>query len=536
MATITIDDKEYTVEEGKNLIDAAAEVGVDIPHFCYHPGLRPDGNCRMCLAEMEIRPGQFGLITSCITRVKDGMKIKTNTPQILSNRAGVMEFFLINHPLDCPWCDQAGECRLQDYSFDHGRSESRFVETKRVPPKKDLGPHILLFTTRCILCQRCTRFCDDIAGTSELGIIQMGSRSEIATFPGQPLDNKMSANVADLCPVGALVTKDFLYKPRIWHYEKVNTLCPGCAAGCNTTLEVMHQKIYRTRPRTNLSVNQYWMCDEGRFFYHAWQDLDRLKTPMKRVEDGLRAVPWPEAVQAAVQGLSRTIQAEGGSAAGVVGSAMATNEENFLLRRLAEQALKTAHIGLYVKPPGEEWVSKSGFRIEPDKTPNRRGAGDMLGVRDLRPILEGIDAGKIKALYMLGGDIGLKLSQEEKAALGRLELLVVQEVFRSDLAELAHIVLPGATPFEKDGTMTNGRGRVQRLHPAFPPPGGARLDSEIIRYIGRQLGADLGPAEPARLMEDIARTIEGYAGLSYPAIGEQGAMTGNDNPSQAAGG
>ena len=529
MPTIIIDDQEYTVDEGLNVVQAAAQVGIDIPHFCFHPGIRSDGNCRMCLTEMEIAPGRWVLITSCTTTVRDGTKIRTNTQQVLDNRKGIMEFLLINHPLDCPWCDQAGECQLQNYSFKHGRSESRFVEEKRVPPKKDLGPHIALFTTRCILCQRCTRFCDEVAGTSELGVTKMGSRSEIDTFPGVPLDNPISANVADICPVGALVTKDFLYKPRIWHYTKVNTICTGCSSGCNTSLEVMRQKIYRTKPRTNLSVNQYWMCDEGRLSYNTWQDLDRLKTPMQRVDGTLQPITWPEALQTLVEGLS-------GAAVGVVGSPQLTNEENYLLRKLADQAFKTTYCGLYRKPAGEEWVSKSGFRIEADKTPNACGACDMLGVADMQSVIDGINAGVVKALYFLNGDMGLELSDEEKEALGKLDFLVVQDISPSTLVDMAHLVLPGAIAFEKEGTMTNVNGRVQRLRRAFPPPGGAQADGEVIRRIGQGFGVDLGPASPAEIMNEIAETIDGYAGLSYSVIGELGAMTGQPQPSEAAGG
>lgn len=399
-------------------------------------------------------------------------------------------------------------------------------------PKKDLGSHIVLFTTRCILCQRCTRFCDDIAGTSELGIVQMGSKSEISTFPGRPLDNKMSGNVADICPVGALVTKDFLYKPRIWHYEKVDTLCTGCSSGCNITLEVMGQKIYRIRPRTNLEVNQYWMCDDGRFGYHAWQDVDRLKTPLKRVGDKLEPTTWPEAVRIAVEGLS----AEGGSQTAVAGSPMATNEENYLLRKLAHLALKTSHIGLHRKPAGETWVSKSGFRIEGDKSPNARGAAAMLGAEDMQTVFDGIETGTVKRLYLLGGDIERALSETERATLGKLDFLLVQDVSRSELVALAHVVLPGAIAFEKNGTMTHVGGRVQRLAVAFPQPGGARMDSDIIHYIGRQLGADMGASDPQTIFDEIAGQIEGYAGLNYETIGKSGAMTRGAGSSEAAGG
>lgn len=536
MATITIDEQQYTVEEGRNLIDAAADLGIDIPHFCYHPGLAPDGNCRMCLTEMEIRPGQFGIVTSCTIRIKDGMNFRFNSPAVLDNRKGIMEFLLINHPLDCPWCDQAGECKLQDHSFDHGRGHSRFVETKRVPPKKDLGPHITLYTTRCILCQRCTRFCDEITGTSELGVVQMGSKSEIATFEGVPLDNRMSANVADICPVGALVTKDFLYKPRIWHYDKVDTLCPGCATGCNTTLEVLHKKIYRTKPRHNEAVNGYWMCDEGRFCYHGWQDADRLQAPLKRVDGELRQVTWPDAMDAAVGGIQAVLAGEGDSAMGVVGSSMATNEENYLLRRLGAEAFGSPRTGLDRKPDGEAWTSKSGFHIDADKTPNTRGARDMLGAGSLEDILRGIGDGTIRGLYVLGGDIGRTLSSEETDAFRKLEFLVVHDVHRSDLAELADVVFPGAIPFEKNGTMTNAQGRVQRLSPAFPPPGGAREDGAILRYVGKRMGVDLGGTDPAGVLEEIAGNVDGYAGLTYDLIGDQGAMTGGEGPSEAAGG
>ncbi len=536
MATITIDDRQYTVEEGRNLIDAAADLDIDIPHFCYHPGLAPDGNCRMCLTEMEIRPGQFGIVTSCTIRIKDGMNFRFNSPAVLDNRKGIMEFLLINHPLDCPWCDQAGECKLQDHSFDHGRGHSRFVETKRVPPKKDLGPHITLYTTRCILCQRCTRFCDEITGTSELGVVQMGSKSEIATFEGVPLDNKMSGNVADICPVGALVTKDFLYKPRIWHYDKVDTLCPGCATGCNTTLEVMHQKIYRTRPRHNEAVNGHWMCDEGRFCYHDWQGVDRLKAPLKRVDGELRQVTWPDALDAAVSGIQAILADEGDSAMGVVGSSMATNEENYLLGLLGTGAFGSSWTGLIRKPGGEAWTSKSGFHIDADKTPNSRGAGDMLGVDSLDGILQGIDGGSVRGLYVLGGDIGQTLSQEVAEAFRKLEFLVVHDVRRSDLAELADVVLPGAVPFEKTGTMTNAQGRVQRLNAAFPQPGGAREDGAILRYVGLRMGVEMGEADPARILEVISRSVDGYAGLTYDLIGDQGAMTAGEGPSEAAGG
>tara|TARA_B100000029_G_scaffold451213_1_gene475642 strand:- start:46172 stop:47788 length:1617 start_codon:yes stop_codon:yes gene_type:complete len=527
MATITIDEQQYTVEEGRNLIDAVSELGIDIPHFCYHPGLAPDGNCRMCLTEMEIRPGQFGIVTSCTIRIKDGMNFRFNSPAVLDNRKGVMEFLLINHPLDCPWCDQAGECKLQDNSFDHGRSQSRFVETKRVPPKKELGPHIKLFTTRCILCQRCTRFCDEITGTSELGVVQMGSKSEISTFEGVPLDNKMSANVADICPVGALVTNDFLYKPRIWNYEKVNTVCPGCATGCNTTVEVMDQKIYRTRPRHNEDVNDYWMCDEGRFCYNDWQDLDRLQSPMKRVGEELCQVTWPDAMEFVIEGIKRVLNKNKGTTMGVVGSTMATNEENYLLQKLASMAFKTSRIGLIKNANGESWTAKSGFHIDGDKSPNSQGATDMLGVDSMDNILKGIDDGSIIGLYVLGGNPKLDITDELREKFKKLEFLVVHDVSQTNLAEIADIVFPTTIPFEKTGSMTNSQGRVQLLNPAFPQPGSARDDIIVLKSVGERLGIDIGSTNPDIIFEEIGAKVEEYTGLTYSMIGEKGAIKGN---------
>ncbi|MBT5873719.1 MAG: molybdopterin-dependent oxidoreductase, partial [Candidatus Latescibacteria bacterium] len=488
MPTINIDGEDYVVDDGLNIVQACAQAGIEVPHFCYHPGLKADGNCRMCLTEMEVAPDRWVLVTSCTTPAnRDGTKIRTTTPPVLDNRKGIMEFLLINHPLDCPWCDQAGECRLQNYSFDHGRSQSRYVEDKRVPPKKDLGSHITLFSTRCILCQRCTRFCDQVPGTSELGVTKMGSRSEIDIHPDRPLENPMSGNVADICPVGALVTKDFLYKPRIWHYDKVNTVCTGCSTGCNTLLEVMDHKIYRTRPRENMDVNTFWMCDDGRFLYNEWQDLDRFKSPMERVDGELVPISWTEALARVGEHIVSTDSADSSASVALVGSAAMTNEENYLLRRLGDQSLKDAARGLYRRPDGEEWVAKSGFRIEADKSANARGAAEMLGVSDMKQVIDGIQAGTVKTVYFLNGDTHCSLTSEEQETLGKLDLLIVQDVAPSALTALAHIVLPGASPFEKDGTVTNVAGRVQRLRKAFPPPGGAQQDTDVIRQIAQLL-------------------------------------------------
>ena len=298
----------------------------------------------------------------------------------------------------------------------------------------------------------------------------------------------------------------------------------------------MDQKIYRTRPRLNEEVNGHWMCDEGRFCYHEWQDLDRLEFPLIQQDGELRQTTWPEAIESAINNFKSILDTNGDSAIGVVGSSIATNEENYLLHKLATDAFKTNWVGLSRKPDGETWTAKNGFRIEADKSPNSRGASDMLGVDSINDIIKGINKGSIRGLYMLGGDINQTFSSEVVEALGKLEFLVVHDLQRSDLAELADVVFPSASPFEKSGTMTNVQGRVQRVNPAFPQPGTARDDGTILRYVGQRMGVDMGGMESAKILEEIAKNVEGYSGLTSSLLGDQGVMTDGEEPSDAVGG
>mgnify|MGYP000511513753 CR=1 FL=1 len=296
--TVTINGRDVQVDEGLNFIEAARVAGVEIPHFCYHPGLGVDGNCRMCLVEVE---GVGKPQIACNTFAREGVKIHTDTENVKGLQASVLEFLFLNHPLDCAICDQSGECYLQDYYMSNGQYDSR-LDTPKVHKRKAalVGPRVVLDAERCVLCTRCIRFCDQVTGTGELYIVNRGNRSEITTYPNQPLDNEYSLNTVDLCPVGALTNTDFRFKKRVWFLQTVDSICGGCARGCNVHLEQHEGVVYRTRPRENMEVNRYWMCDPGRVTYHRFND-DRLDVAlageaMVALDEGIRrAASWIEA-------------------------------------------------------------------------------------------------------------------------------------------------------------------------------------------------------------------------------------------------
>ncbi|MDH3252774.1 MAG: 2Fe-2S iron-sulfur cluster-binding protein, partial [Ignavibacteria bacterium] len=295
MVKITIDGKELEVDNTRTIIQAARENGIEIPHFCWHPKLSASGNCRMCLVEVEKLPK---LVIACMTQVANGMVVHTANPKVINAREAVMEFLLINHPLDCPICDEAGECKLQDYAYEHSVGYSRFDENKVHKPKRvELGPHVLLDTERCIMCSRCVRFCDEIAGKPQLTFTQRGTHVELTTFPGEQLDNPYSMNVIDICPVGALTSREFRFKARVWEMSSTETVCPGCARGCNMYSWVRNNEILRQTPRYNPEVNDYWMCDVGRLETFKHVNLEsRIKAPLVRKDQGVVEVGWDEAL------------------------------------------------------------------------------------------------------------------------------------------------------------------------------------------------------------------------------------------------
>jgi len=515
MPTIKIDGKEITVDAGTTILKAALAHGIEIPHYCYHPALTIAGSCRMCLVELE---GSPKLVLSCATEVKEGMVVHTQTEQVRDARRSMLEFFLINHPLDCPICDKAGECLLQDYTFKYGSSHSRMVEEKRVRPVKDLGGNILLYRNRCVLCTRCVRFFEDVVGEPYLIVENRGYHSDISVFPGRGLTHEMAGNVVEICPVGCLIDKDFLFNARVWNLQRTRSICPGCSSGCNIFLEHKDNRIYRIRSRENGAVNQQWICDDGRYLYHRYEELDRLTAPRDKQQKAISHAAACEAIAAHIA----TLQKEGrlGEAA-LCGSAWATVEDNFMLRRLFADGIGMRNVFLHAPAPeGEEVVYKSGFTIRADKSPNRRGA--RLVLESDRELWQGIREGKIRTLFLLGGGAALELTDEQKKLLSGLEMLVVWDVAAGDLVQAADVALPMTSFSEQEGTFVNAGGRLQRIHAALQPPAGVKPAWSTMADVAALLQQPVTAVTAADVFNDLAARIPACAGLSYFKLADVG--------------
>ena len=483
MPRITVDDQTLEVPEGQTILqalDAAGLLmnGVDIPHYCWHPKLSIDGSCRLCQVEVE---GMPKLQIACNTLVSDGMVIRTRGERVESARAGVMELLLVNHPLDCPICDQAGECKLQDYAYEYGVLESRTREPRRAAKKRvDLGPTIVFDQERCILCRRCVRFCREVPGTGELGVVNRGDRSVIETFPGTLLENDYSMNVADICPVGALTTKDFRFKIRVWFLEDVPGICTGCSNGCNVHLGVANNKVYRYVPRRNDAVNQTWICDPGRLSYKQIE-AGRLRHASVRAQGPAREVPYGEALAEAALRLRHVLESKGAGAVAALASPHATNEDLALLRRLLD-ALRIDTRGFAVLRGPED-----ALLVKAEKAANAEGAR-RLGFGPAEAVLDRVRQGAVEALLVLGHDAlasGALASPEELASLTALVLL---DSHQSALQGVAHVVLPVRVVAEKRGTLTNAAGIVQAVEPAVEPPFEAWTEAEVLWRLGALLG------------------------------------------------
>ena len=533
MANLVIDGKPVTAPKGMNLIQAAQRAGIEIPHYCYHPKLAIAGNCRMCLVEVgmpklgadkkpEIGPdGQpvimFApkLTIACNTTATEGLNVRTRSPKVVKAREGVMEFLLINHPLDCPICDQAGECRLQEFAVDYGRGQSRFIEAKELKPKRvPLGPKITLDDERCIMCSRCVRFMKDIAGQDCLGFVERGSRTVLTAYPGQEPNTNYDLNIVDLCPVGALTSNDFRFKQRVWFLKETKSVCPHCATGCNTTVSSRENVVYRQQPRDNGSVNQSWMCDTGRLNYRFINSAERITgATVHKVPES-----WANAV-AAVAAAFKAARLAGAGVA-VVGSGRATTEALFLLGRLGNEALGA---------PWMDIVARTGaadnFLVRADRNPNTRGA-QVAGVssvespRALAELAREIDAGRIRHLLVLDENV-VKHGILE-STLAKLEFLAVIDVLPSPVTRLAHVVIPGLTFAEKTGTFINAQGRIQRLNPAVQIAGGLVAEWKILAALLTALGAR-SYATFDEVFADMTRTLPALQGLTWAAIGDQGA-------------
>ena len=521
------------------MLQACQLAGIDVPHYCYHPKLPVAGNCRMCLVEFGLPamgpdrkpvlnedgspkiarqvlpydPSQSRGAIACATPISPGMEIYPSSPATKQMREGVLEGLLINHPLDCPICDQAGECKLQEYSVQYGQAESRFVEPKVHKPKAvDLGPRIMLDAERCVLCTRCIRFTKDIARDDKLGIINRGSYSTIAAYPGTQFDNNYTLNTVDICPVGALTSKDFRFQMRVWFLKETKSLCTSCGTGCNIVIGSRQDKIYRYEPRQNDAVNATWMCDEGRLNYKWVGREDRLRDVLVRGQKST----WANAL-GEIGGKLRDIPP--GSAA-IVASARQTNEELFLLKKIANK----------LDAPTDS-VPRIGegdkLLVNADKNPNTHGAA-LIGIidphvvmgRNLSRIAIQIRSGAIRTLIVFGEDVTKQGIGED--LLAKLETLIVSDILPNKTVAAAHYLLPGCAHAEKRGSFTNVKGRVQRFVKAIEPPGEARPEWEFLHELVYNVTGQNGYVTIEGLFNQMAKEVPAFNGLTWAGLGDTG--------------
>ncbi len=535
MPKFVIDGKELEVEDGVNLIQAAERIGAQIPHFCYHPSLSVVAQCRQCLVEIKGIPK---VMTACNTYPSEGMVVYTNSERAVEARRATVEFTLINHPLDCPICAKGGECPLQMTTVSHGRDYGRVEspEEKKVRKKYYLGERIVYDPNRCIMCTRCVRFTDEITKTHELGFDGRGFRKMITVFPGKELNNELSGNVVDLCPVGALLTEDSLHGERVWYMKFTDTVCPLCSNGCNITVgaNLREGRVARVRPRVNMDVNGHWICDRGRFEFGDVQEPEkRLRQPIRKSADGgYGHVLWEEA--AADFRKAFTDSPPDGSV--FVCSARLTNEELYLLLKLSE----TFGVSRFVCNAGAHEGEKRFGIISSDPFPNSTGARDLgivSGAGELEKIADDLVAGKISSMFAVHEDIldfcGTHTARAVEDALSRLSFLAVLDTRLTKTARFARLILPGATPYEKDGTFTNDAGRVQRVRKALDPPGEAKQDWEALRLLGASKPEQFFHGSPAEIMGEISTRFNPYREMDYDLIDFLGARRKGDVAGQS---
>jgi NADH-quinone oxidoreductase subunit G len=537
--TLTIDGRQVTVAKGKTVLQAAIESGIQVPYYCYHPGIGIDGSCRVCVVKIEKMPK---LQTSCSTTCTDGMVVSTRTPDVVEARAGVFEFLLVNHPLDCPVCDKGGECPLQDFSYQFGPDSSRMEFPRRefdgngVKADVDFGPTLMLNRNRCILCTRCVRFMRDVDGDAQINIVDRGNGSQIATFQEEGVHSLISGNLMDVCPVGAITTRDYRFKARPWdNPNAADTICTLCAKGCNTTAWIKAKpewakgaRLIRFTPRFNPDVNGYWMCDIGRFEYHWIESDDRLKKPLLRDGGAQKPVDWREAMAKLVDALGSAGRANPDGVRLLL-SAHASHEELFLFRRLADELMGDA-----AKVVSVTWTysdkpqpPNSKFKVPPVDAPNVNGArmfgftngevGSEVGPPDVSKLRTAVEAGKVSALYVFDpgpdGSMGDLTWVVEARAKGTLPLLIVHGVLLTDLARAADFVLPGASYVEKEASYTNEQGRLQGTARAIPCPGEAMEDWQILVNLATTLGVRFDYTDAAHIRADLATRMSGIKEL-----------------------
>jgi len=573
MAVVFINDKPVDIgNERLNLVQAAHKGGVFIPHYCWHPALSVVASCRMCLVEVgEKKPDgtvsmQPRVVPACQTPAKDQTVCVTNSEKAKLSQAHTLEGLLLNHPLDCPVCDKAGECLLQDFSYRYGKSSSRMVDPKNTPANKpDIGEHISLFTDRCIMCSRCVRFTREIAGSAELLVTNRGHHCQIDIFPGNPVNNPLAGNVVDLCPVGALANKDFLYKQRVWFLKTLPSVCAGCSTGCSIHVDHNKDIVYRIRPRENPMAQGHFICDEGRFDYPYVNGKERFQQPLVRpspstplpggegrstdvrpspptplpggegrLPDKLAPAAWESALPA-LRGEMTKVAKENGAAVAAVLSPMLTVEEAYLLAKFIKGLSTDAKLYLgWVPVAGKDEnfpQDRNGhplgavkFTIRAEKCPNRRGVEEVL--KHFQGEVVGFDkllagAGNLKALYLTGGyppRLGAWLHDEQIRTLAQIALLIVQDLSPSPISEAARFVIPSATFAEKDGCYVNHANLAQQLHWAVRPGSMGRTDGQIfLNLLDRR-----GLIQATAIRQELAREVPFFAPLASGSLGEFG--------------
>ena len=541
-----LNGKRVQNEAGMTILEAARTHGVEIPAFCYHPGLTIAGNCRICLVETNRSPKPA---ISCSERIAPDLEVQTHSPMAVEAREGVMEFQLINHPLDCPVCDKAGECVLQDYSYDHGPDRSRFNDPKNLRHTKRLGPTIEIWGNRCIVCTRCVRFCDEISGTSELCVIDRGDRAVVDVFPGIPIDNPLAGNTIDVCPVGALIGNDFMFEARVWYMDHTASVCAGCARGCNIDVQSLDGYLKRLIPRENPEVNEWWMCDFGRYGWRYVHADDRVVECLA----GGAAIPATEAIDACVELIDRA--REKGQRVGFLVDPFLTCEELHLVSILAG-GFENAPVAGWLPPAGEAHRFPKGFKISAEKAPNRRGVEAILGSetfgKKAKALLGELNAGNIDLLILFAGFPNGDPPDEWHAAVAQASHRVAVTSFDGAWSQGADVVLPSGTPFEKEGTYVNEDGRVQRVRSAAQPwtalPGTesvqgaahralrAETELHLLQEILCRLGVRERRLTSAGVFRDLARARSPFEGMTHSDLPAHGAPLGSARETAATGG
>jgi NADH-quinone oxidoreductase subunit G len=518
----TINGKPVEVPQGTTVIQAALQVGIEVPHFCWHPDLPVDGNCRMCLVEIEKMPK---LQIACNTQVTEGMVVQTESEKAAQAHRTTLEFLLVNHPIDCPVCDQAGECYLQDQYMEHGLHDSKVEPEEKVRKRKvvDLGP-IMLDAERCVLCSRCIRFERFVTGTDSFEFRNRGDHTQIATFEDRPITHNYAGNLADVCPVGALLSHDFRFKMRVWFLESADSVCPGCSTGCNVFVDHRDGEVHRLRPRRNVLVNKSWMCDVGRKEYKEIA-IDRRVASARRREGG--PLPLAQALDTVAARL-----ADARASTAFVATPQATNEDLFAFRTLADYlgGMLDFRVGSPEKNLG---VLEDGILLRADRNPNTQGCLDQgLGRSGVDTILAACASGKVKALILQGPEV-LRLP-EAATALASVPFVAVMATHEVPELDRAHVVLPAAMWAEAEGTFTNYQRRVQRIRRAVPAPGEAAARWEMAAGLLERLRAPLQAASAREVFALLAASTKDHAGLDYKALGATGRVLRQGDASAGA--